>query len=751
MSALDSQPAAVENSARTSGATFQRGLETLYLLIFVVMVALALVLLPGLVRSNQLPLPVLNNLANPVRVEGFYPTESNGRDVFRWTSDKALIYLPETLTPEKLIIEVAAAYPDGTLPPRLHLRYAGQEFANQQITRNWTRFEAKFPSGLNMATGPLELVVENPLPPHQGDNRLLGVAIKAVDLEVSRIAPLGITLTTLALGVILLLVGRWLGFGRGRALTVALGPVLLITLYWQLERFYGAVIVGCLALAAGLVTLVALYPRTFFPPAPAKSRWRQFNGGFIDDFVVVGPYAYPEGQAQEIAPTSNRRGQSRGIASTLAQRYCVLLSLIPPLLIVGFVFVVYGKALDYGFFWDDYHIARPWSLGEVAGTFAGSWDSLGLEPAYFRPLTVVSFAMDGTLWGYTPSGYHLTNLLLFSLAAALLYFLIRKLGLNWFAALVGAFLFVILPPNVAAAEWISERSDSLAAIFMLAGLLAFSAFGQAAKPKWLIIANLFLVLALCSKEIAVVLPLLYLAWGLAPGVRGQRSGVRDWKKWLVAVGPSFLILGLYLGWRILVLPASAPDPDKPANLEALWNGYHSATYQSFYGLNNLMTENAAPWFTLALLLLLGVGLAARPETAGWRSFFFGLGWLLLSCAPLAFLGASYSVTTRVLFLPEAGYAILGAALVGLLLQFASYAQGGWRFWPTLALLAFLVIAPYTPLNTANQRAQKDYAPTSFNTLRWDEWIYNRPDWKAKIPEQHFKTIEQKLRDAGRIR
>jgi hypothetical protein len=675
------------------------------LLPLVALLALVSALGPGLVRSTHLPLPVLNNLQNPVRLEGFYPTEANTTGTYRWSEPQAKIFLPEPLTPQKITLDVSAAYPENTLHPRLHLYYNSQEIGNWAVAGNWTRLEATFPATPALVAAPLELVVENPLPPRNGDNRALGVAIRAVDLEVSRVSAPGVILSNLALGIILLLVASWLGFGMWQSLIISAGPVLLLSLYWQLDRFYVAGLVGFMVLLAGLSTLVALRPYAFFPAVkPSSGYWYLLNGGFWRPL-------------------------------TLPALFARVLELLPPLLICGAVFFEYGRALDYGFFWDDYHIARPWTTGEVAGTFAGSWDSLGLEPAYFRPLTVVSFALDWLFYGYEPRGYHLTNLLLFAVTALLLYALLRRLKLNWLVALGGALLFVLLPSNVATADWISQRSDSLSACFMLAGLLAFSFFWQSFKIRWLVLANLGLLLALGCKEIAVILPGLFWLYAWLSGIK------RAWKGWLKALGPSCGLLALYLGWRGLVLPAG--NAVKPPTPDVLWSGYTGAVYQGFYGLDNWLSEKAAPWLTLLLLALTGLLLLKRGQY--WRKLSFGLGWLLVACAPLALLATSYSVTARVLFLPEIGYAIGAAALLDLILRLTAYSRGGWRFWPSLALFAFLLLAPYNPLHLANQRAQKDYAPNSFNTLRWDRWIYENPAWKDKIPERHFKTIEDKLK------
>ncbi len=358
-------------------------------LIFVVFILGILAFIPGLVRSNKLSLPFLNNLEAPVRLEGFYPTEANGPTIFRWTSDKAKIFLPESLNPQRITLEVAAAYPPGIKSPVLHLFYKGTELAHGEIKGSFQTFEANFPLFSDLVPGPLDFVIEAPLLARKDDSRLLGVAVRLVELEAFSWPPTGVVLTLLGLGGGIFLACWGAGQSRFSRLFVSLTGGLLILSYWQLDRFYGSILVGWYALLFGLLTLALLNrPRALTILQAGKTKkGARFNGAFLgefwDWFLAFG-----------------------------AKWIGTIFSFLPILIILIVTYLIFGRALDYGYHWDDYHIARPWSLGEVLGTFAGSWDPLGLEPAYFRPLTVISFALNWWTWAFNPFGYHLTNLLL---------------------------------------------------------------------------------------------------------------------------------------------------------------------------------------------------------------------------------------------------------------------------------------------------------------------------------------------------
>src|SRR5690349_5195344 len=78
-------------------------------------------------------------------------------------------------------------------------------------------------------------------------------------------------------------------------------------------------------------------------------------------------------------------------------------------LVFALACALFLRTTTFGLYWDDNHHARPWTLSEVLSTFHGSFDPLGIEPAYYRPLLVVTFALDWAIWGWDAWGYHLTN------------------------------------------------------------------------------------------------------------------------------------------------------------------------------------------------------------------------------------------------------------------------------------------------------------------------------------------------------
>lgn len=143
---------------------------------------------------------------------------------------------------------------------------------------------------------------------------------------------------------------------------------------------------------------------------------------------------------------------------------------------------------------------------------------LGLSPAgvtsafsslyvgNWAPVTWLTYHADYALHGYSPGGYHLTNML-FHLANALLVFALLRIatGSLW-PSVMTALVFAVHPLHVESVAWISERKDVVCTFFSLLTLIAYIL--HARQPsRWRFAAVcLFLILALMAKPMAVTIP-----------------------------------------------------------------------------------------------------------------------------------------------------------------------------------------------------------------------------------------------------
>ena len=141
--------------------------------------------------------------------------------------------------------------------------------------------------------------------------------------------------------------------------------------------------------------------------------------------------------------------------------------------------------------------------------------------SHYRPVQNLSYMWDYWLWGESTLGYHCTNVLIHTVAAWLLFLLLRRLlaallkggDESGIAAFLIALTWLVHPVHNAAVAYIAGRADSLAALFALGAWLAWlrsrDCPGLLAQSALRTVAGLSALAALCSKEIALVWALLF--------------------------------------------------------------------------------------------------------------------------------------------------------------------------------------------------------------------------------------------------
>lgn len=349
-----------------------------------------------------------------------------------------------------------------------------------------------------------------------------------------------------------------------------------------------------------------------------------------------------------------------------------------PLIAAALACAAYANTLTHDFVWDDRHTVvlneHIRSLGNLPDlvsehVFAGAGEAMeGVAVThYYRPVWMVTLALDHALWGLRPLGYHLTNILLHAANSALVtWLLIAWLGAPAAALGAGA-LFALHPVHTEAVAWVSARNELLLAGFLLAALLAWRR--RSRGPGWIALAIVSFALALLSKETAVVFPLLVWLdeWRAGDGSRSRH--VRG-PALFGALAAAFLVLRTVfmtlpaepvpLATRLLTAPIILLDYLRllfvPLGLEV----FHAIRPR---------TSLTDPMVWAPALLLTGLVLAAFRFARRDRTLVFGLGWILVTllpvCGILAWLKPT-PVAERYLYLPSVGWAVaIGVVLAHL--------------------------------------------------------------------------------------
>jgi tetratricopeptide (TPR) repeat protein len=204
-----------------------------------------------------------------------------------------------------------------------------------------------------------------------------------------------------------------------------------------------------------------------------------------------------------------------------------------PALVFGVTVACFAPAIHGSFVnWDDeYDLLenaryRGFSRAHLA------WMFTSVRNSQYQPLAWLTFAVDHAIWGLAPHGYHLTNVLLHGVNAALAYALVLELlfragrPARRVAAAVGAAFFALHPLRVEAVAWVSERKELLCAAFYLLTLLAYLRATRSTRRRgWLVASLAAFVVSFLAKPWGMTLPAVLLVLDAYPLRRFRSEGV----------------------------------------------------------------------------------------------------------------------------------------------------------------------------------------------------------------------------------
>ena len=162
----------------------------------------------------------------------------------------------------------------------------------------------------------------------------------------------------------------------------------------------------------------------------------------------------------------------------------------------------YAPGVGLGFVKDDF----SWIQQSTVASASQLPSLFTQNNGFYRPLVALSFALDRALFDLAPMGYGLTNALLLVLAALAIARLARALALPPAAAALAACLWCLNPNGInMALLWTSGRTSLLLTLF---AVLAATAVVRGS----VVTGSLLALCAMLSKEEAVVLPFVFVAW-----------------------------------------------------------------------------------------------------------------------------------------------------------------------------------------------------------------------------------------------
>jgi len=340
-------------------------------------------------------------------------------------------------------------------------------------------------------------------------------------------------------------------------------------------------------------------------------------------------------------------------------------------LIVGVLgFAAYLNALGGEYVWDDIPqvlenpFIRDWR--NLPNFFTANLATHTAFPGagpYYRPLFLISYVFDFSIWGINPFGYHLTNVVLHALCSVFVYLIAGRVFENFISAFIAGALFALHPIHSEAVAWIAGRADLLAAFFLFLSFYFYIQVRDTRGPRSLTSSLLLFALALLSKETAIVMPLLIAAHDYCHGRETERNAssfiTRGVLLFLSLAVLYFVLRSVVLG-SVVVGHPDAP-PLTPARIFDTW--FVLLNYLQLVVLPaNLKVFYHFPTKEFLSVIFIGIGMGGYVIVAAtmfflyWHDkklFFCGV-WFLVTLLPTLGPAGITIMADRYLYIPSLG-------------------------------------------------------------------------------------------------
>ena len=310
--------------------------------------------------------------------------------------------------------------------------------------------------------------------------------------------------------------------------------------------------------------------------------------------------------------------------------------------------LVYANSLANGFAYDDHFIIvtreAVHGLSNFPGLLTIEYWPPEFESGLYRPLSLLSFATDWTIWNGRPFGFHLTNMLIHAAVASLLTLLLLRF-FPWWGALAGGLVFAVHSVHTEAVTNVVGRAELLTALFTVTACLIYVHAVRRDRISAAAIAAVAVVYALAgfSKEVGIVLPALLLVTDLPLAAAGRVGNLKQYVRMRLPLFAALtLVLVFLLAARWAVLGAavhSVPDriftpdgsfPTRLFTMAGVWPKYFelllfpvdlSADYSPAVILpaSRLTPAGAAGFLLVLAMLALAVVTFRRRRSSAWRS------------------------------------------------------------------------------------------------------------------------------------
>ena len=355
--------------------------------------------------------------------------------------------------------------------------------------------------------------------------------------------------------------------------------------------------------------------------------------------------------------------------------------------ILAITFLAFANTLANGFVYDDTSqilqnglIRDISNIPTVMTTEVWFWrvvkdkdpnKEAGPTTPYYRPVFSIYLVFGWHLFGDSPMGWHLLNILIHMAVVYLAFLIMEKLSGDLRLSAVAALIFALHPLRTESVAWISGITDPLLAMFLLAAFYLYMLYREGGKTGHLIAALALFLMAAFTKEPAVCMPIFIAAYELM--LINQGEPIKNRAFLAARHATIFLVVSLaYFGMRYFALKFMLNDDSFTSYTTGEILMTIPIVICKYIGLLfwpvNLSIFHETPMvksplslrFILPLLAIAALAVTLWPLRKSLMTR-FAILWFIINLLPVLNLGAfdeKFLVQERYLYIPSVGFSLL---------------------------------------------------------------------------------------------
>lgn len=322
--------------------------------------------------------------------------------------------------------------------------------------------------------------------------------------------------------------------------------------------------------------------------------------------------------------------------------------------------LVYGHTLNHPFHYDDKHSIKynPHirSLSNASSFFTdlGSFSS-DSRGRMFRPVLLLSYALNYSWHGQNTEGYRIVNIVLLAMSGAIIFSVLAKQYGNLVIAGSASIFLLMHPTRTELINLISSRSDLLVALCVLSAIY-LSVSGGSKRFRFATYG--FYVVGLLCKSIAVVLPVVLLLKDLSRcGIKKILDNV-SLHATLAAITTGYVCFLVWIGFISDSLSKAPRDFGVQFLTYLKTMVYYLWLFVNPVALSvehEFMVTITPSEVILEFLFVISLVICA----CRWRShpLSWAIGWFAITILPVTLFPLNLLVSERRLYLPSVGLSV----------------------------------------------------------------------------------------------